>query len=295
MPGSTDAKQLVNVLNAYRICLDAIPSETLAAIGASRLQHDLQGKSRDTAISLDDEDGEIVMAETVISGASSSASADTATSSTILGIAKDPFLSTVIRISTHYSASTRPALFSFLVSLLYAFPSATGIKESIVNTLVYSSQVDSSRGLLRELWRGWIRSSALARALAQGSSTSSVSTAVTAALGNEALQHDWPNLILLAEMYARCLLTLGDDEFFANPATAAASGDAMSRNPLSIDEVIGFSALWRNIAFALYWQPELLASTGPNGKPRTVVGANVSLEALRKLATGLLQSLHARE
>lgn len=53
-------------------------------------------------------------------------------------------------------------------------------------------------------------------------------------------------LVLMVELYSRTLLTLGDDEFFAvGPATAT------SRNPLTVDEVIGFSALLRNVAFAL--------------------------------------------
>jgi ubiquitin-protein ligase E3 C len=289
-PGKTSGQYLVSTLSAYKTCLEAIPSDTLASIGVALAHHNVKGKSRETAITLDDED--TIMAGTD-QAAEPSTLLDVSTSTAILSITRDPFLSHVIRISNHFSSTTRPALFAFLVSLLYAFPLSTGIKESIVNTLVYSSQSDSSRGLLRELWRGWIRSSALARALMQGSSTTSVTTSVAAALFNEAYQQDWPNLVLMAEMYSRCLLTLGDDEFFANPGTGGS--DAMSRNPLSADEVIGFSALWRNIAFALYWQPELLESKDARGRQRTVVGTNVPLEALRKLATGLLQSLHTRE
>ena len=290
-PGSTDGRQLVAVLTAYKICLEAIPADTLASIGVSLARHDIKGTRRETDISIDVGDEYTVMSN-ADSATTVATSIDSATSATLLSITRDPLLSNVIRISTHHSATTRPALFSFLVSLLYAFPTSSGIKENIVNTLVYSSQSDSSRGLLRELWRGWIRSSPLSKALAQGSSTSSVTTSVSSALFSEAYRQDWPNLILLAEMYARCLLTLGDDEFFANPASG---NDAMSRNPLSTDEVIGFSALWRNVAFALYWQPELLGATDESGRLRSVVGTNVPLEALRKLATGLLQSLHARE
>lgn len=45
------------------------------------------------------------------------------------------------------------------------------------------------------------------------------------------------------------LHTLGDDEFFDSPT-----------NPLSLDETVSLSAIFRNIAFALYW------NTMPEGK-----------------------------
>jgi hypothetical protein len=86
--------------------------------------------------------------------------------------------------------------------------------------------------------------------------------------------------ILLVELYSRTLLTLGDDEFHT-PG---------SRNPLTVDEVIGFSALLRNVAFALYWQ-----ETQVNIKKALVSGTRATYEYLRSLATALLQQIHVRE
>merc|ERR1712093_731507 len=67
----------------------------------------------------------------------------------------------------------------------------------------------------------------------------------------------------------------------------------ISRNPLTIDEVIGVSALLRNIVFTLYWQPEVLHNDSA-GTANTIAGTRVSYEQFRKLGTGLLQMIHAR-
>ena len=303
-----NGKELVALLTAYKYLLGRIPVALLTRDGAASspatVMVEGKGKSRATAIDLSidtDEDGDIAMTGPIPGVASSQREhkgkstegfvVDATTYVTLLSMTREPFLSTIVQLSTRFSATSRPALSSFLVSLLYAFPAS--VKEGIVNSLVYSAQATSSSGLLREIWRGWVRSSALARAIASGTSSTSgtVASAVFGALADPKLQQDWPHFILLAEMYARSLLTLGDDEFFGQ---SSGETQAHSRNPLGIDEVVGFSALLRNVAFGLYWQPEVLVDPKKGG-PRFVGETNVSAEALRKLATGLLQSLHARE
>ena len=310
-----NGKELVNLLATYRYLLGRIPTALLVRDGvAGRSANAVvdgkgKGKSRATAIDLSmdaDEDGDIAMSgppaprQHQTAAPSHTSVLDVATHDTLLSMTREPFLSTIVQLSTRFSATSRPALSSFLVSLLYAFPASA--KEGIVNSLVYSSQATTSTsssgggsGLLREIWRGWVRPSALARAIASGtiSTSGTVATAVSGALADPKLQQDWPHFILLAEMYARSLLTLGDDEFFGQSGSGG-ENQAQSRNPLGIDEVVGFSALLRNVAFGLYWQPEVLVDPNKGG-PRIVAGTNVSAEALRKLATGLLQSLHARE
>ncbi len=78
---------------------------------------------------------------------------------------------------------------------------------------------------------------------------------------------------------------MGDDEFFSigrNPD--------VPRNPLTFDELTGFSRKLLNIAFTLYWRDD------PNSAQETVPGmGQVKWENVREKATKCLQALHARE
>lgn len=294
--GITSGKELVQVLGALQVVLHNTP--------ASMLSNEPKGKSRATAIEIDaaSVDRDTIMED--ISQSSKSASKPSSssgqstptpalsatTSSSIYTLISESFLSPLIALSTRYSASSRPALSSFLVSLLYAFPASK--KEDIVNTLVYSglsSSTSQTGGLLRELWRGYLRSSTLAKALNGGHVKST--SVITSLLSSEKCTGDWNHFVLVAELYSRALLTLGDDEFFSSSNTA---GTIVSRNPLTIDEVIGLSALLRNIVFTLYWQPEVLRN-GQTDTENRLAGTSVTYEQFRKLGTGLLQMIHARE
>ena len=86
----------------------------------------------------------------------------------------------------------------------------------------------------------------------------------------------------MIELYSRSLLTLGDDEFF--------SSSAASRNPLAVYEVVGFSALLRNIAFALYWQEGLTDESASQ-----LAGTHMHLADLRALTTRVLHQIYDRE
>lgn len=280
--GLKNGKELVSILNAFRLCLDNLPPGLLSG--------EPKGKSAATAIEVGlDEDED--MAVDTAPRTSASAQLDAVTYNSIEKLASENFLSALVAASTRYSGTSRPALSSFLVALIYSWPSK---RQSIVNTLVYSDMVAAGRGVIRELWRGWIRPSNLMKAISgsSGQASSSVTTSVINTFSNTQYKEDWPHLILLAELYARTLLTLGDDEFFASAGGSSRSNAPASRNPLTTDEVIGLSGLFRNIAFTLYWQPEVLTS---NGQQNNVIGSKVTLEGLRSLSTQLLQMIHARE
>lgn len=197
-------------------------------------------------------------------------------------------LSAVLSASTRYSSTTRPALASFLVSLIASWPTQ---REAIINIVMYSSGgsgAERGGGLLRELFRGYIRSSSLGRLLGTGSEKDKSGSAIVAALSDSRYVTDWPALVLLCELYSRCLLTLGDDEFYSTKGG----------NPLTLDEVVGLSGLLRNLAFALYWQETSLhlgASAGDGSSRSGVIGTRMNVEALRQLATTLLKQIHARE
>ena len=283
------AKELVATMTTLTLCLGKLSSAFFAT--------ERKGKSRAMPIDVDLSDGDTVMEDSTKPFTSavesvSFLSLDTQSTIALSQITSEPFLSSLVALSTRYSASSRPALSSFLVSLLYTWSSQ---RESIVNNLVYSGSIGSRNGLLREIWRGWIRSSPLAKTIAEaGNKTgSSATSGIISCFLDSKFEKDWPHFILISELYSRCLMTLGDDEFFAPPIP---SGDAssLSRNALTIDEVIEFSALLRNVAFALYWQPDVLKAPS-SGKANHIVGTRVTLEGLRKLVRGLLQMIHARE
>jgi len=190
-------------------------------------------------------------------------------------------LTALLQLSTRYSASTRPALAAFLVSILSTF---THHRDSILSTVMYSGPstpasgtAERGGGLLRELYRGYVRSSGVGRLLGNTQRGS----AILAGLDDGKLVGDWPALIVLAELYSRCLLTLGDDEFHS------------ARNPLSLDEVVGLSGQLRNLAFTLYWMEDSLETA--QGGAKLVAGTRLTYEGLRSLATGLLQQIYARD
>lgn len=328
----SSSKVLVGYLNTLNILLNRLPSSILVPPKKHAASADVKGKMKEVLIiddsdSDDDDDIEIIQRAREKVGTTSvkdddgdvtmQAARGPSTAQRVgarpldeLPINVDPrtyaFLTTLssrehlgslLAASTRYSATTRPALAAFLVSLIASWPSQ---RESIINVVMYSSGgsgTERGGGLLRELYRGYVRSSALGRTLGVGSEKDKSGTAIVAALTNPQLAEDWPALVLLCELYSRCLLTLGDDEFYS-----AAKG----ANPLTIDEVVGFSGLLRNLAFALYWQETSLqlGASAPsdaadeaksNGRLSTVAGTRMSVEGLRQLATTLLKQMHARE
>lgn len=193
-------------------------------------------------------------------------------------------LARLLFLSASFPTRTRAPLAAVLVSLIALFPSS---RADILGAILYSpsSSHHAGRGLLREIWRAWVVTSSLAGALSAGDRLHP--SLVYEALASPDYADTWPFVILLMELYSRCLLTMGDDEFFDDSAPLS------GRNPLSLDEVIQLSALLRNVAFQLYWtSPATFCST-----PRFVSGLGrlVRYHDLRELATKLLQQVYARD
>lgn len=168
--------------------------------------------------------------------------------------------------------ATRPALCEFLLAVLCAHAD----REQVLTTALFTSDGASSgiSGLIvREIWRGWVRSSAPARKIGTTRGIPGAEAALHAVHMHATTE--WSMLVILCELYSRCLVTLGDDEFYPDG----------SRNPLSIDEVVSLSALLRNLAFALHWH-------SVEGR---LPGTKLEFAALRDLSTRLLQQLHIRD
>lgn len=201
-------------------------------------------------------------------------------------LVSDHHLRAVLAASSCFS-TTRPALCAFLLATLQAWPSS--VRVSVLTTVLSNYEtrggtvVSQTGALVRELWRGWVRSGSLARRIHSGDAATSVHLAHTrSALQDGALGAEWPMLIVLCMLYSRCLLTLSDDEFY--PALGS-SGTA--RNPLTLDELVTLSGLLRNVAFAMYWDDSSNAVRVP--------GTRLSLLELRDAVTRLLQQLYTRD
>lgn len=199
-------------------------------------------------------------------------------------------LQSIFIASKKYATSSRPVLFSFLVAITQAWPAHVADNVLLSALYGFESRLATSNAplgaLVRELWRGWIRSSSLARAI----STPSLSMSFHADdIRREILRSDyaseWPLFLLLCMLYGRCLLTLGDDEFY--PTLLPSSSDP-PKNPLSMDELVELCRILRNLAFALIWteEPEF---------DEHVPGTRMPLGEAQKVATHLLRQLHSRD
>ncbi|KDN51329.1 HECT-domain-containing protein [Tilletiaria anomala UBC 951] len=189
-------------------------------------------------------------------------------------------INAIVAASNRFSASSRPALFRFLTSTLNAgWP--IDIRDDMLSNILYSnsnpaappgmaaaggdaarSAASATGGLVREIWRGWVRASPLAtRLTASGGGTDAVPVtsqagassglggdavgadvkAFLGTLGDPALANEWPALIVLCELYSRTLLTVGDDEFYppssASPSSSSPLRDAVTA-PLAASRVL---------------------------------------------------------
>ncbi|KAK2459462.1 hypothetical protein APHAL10511_008522 [Amanita phalloides] len=161
-------------------------------------------------------------------------------------------------------------LISFLLALIAVWPSK---KDQVLGAAgIYAS----GGGLIRELYRGYIRSSPLGRDDNPG------------AILDPANADAWPPLIFLTDLYNQMLLTMGDDEFFGTNTITAA---AVSRNPLSLDELRSLSRRLLLIAFTLFqregqadWHKGIVAPT-----------ARFTWENVRDKVTQCLVAIHSRD
>jgi ubiquitin-protein ligase E3 C len=173
--------------------------------------------------------------------------------------------------STHVHAlvaaakgDARPALAAALLALGTAWPARRA-------RVLGAVHAQAGGALVRELYRGWVRGSPLGR-----------DGAPTPAPADEAAA--WPPLLFLVELYTHALLTMHDDEFFS------ATGDDAARNPLTLDELTGFSRQLLRVVFPLYWAADAgrLAVHVPGAPSVTYAGT-------RERITACLRALHARD
>ncbi|KAK7041620.1 ubiquitin-protein ligase (E3) [Paramarasmius palmivorus] len=156
------------------------------------------------------------------------------------------------------SPVTRYPLIRFLLALVGTWPSK---RQGIL-----SFAWGANGAIVKELWRGWVRSSGLGR------DSSSTAMDVDSPGKMKEKEEAWPALLLLCEMYNSALLTMGDDEFFSTSTTSA------TRNPLSLDEITSLTRMLLNIAWNLYMSPSAPSSI-----------------ATRTIITQTLQAIHARD
>ncbi|GAA5854091.1 hypothetical protein JCM5353_002749 [Sporobolomyces roseus] len=301
-------KVLAAWLSVTNVLMDKLP---LDAFKEEKIDRKGKGKEIETIVLEDSDDeltgedeaevvtdgsGDIEMddASTTISTTPRSPPLDPRTRSLLLSLSSRTYTLTLLGLSTRYPTSTRLPLASYLCSLLAILPPAS--KDSLLNTLLYAP---AASGLLRELYRTFLRTGPLGKLLAQAKREKS--TVVMAALSDKQYKEEWPVVALVLEMYSRCLLTMGDDEFYAENAgggmgRGGGGGGSEGRNPLGLDEVVGLSAMARNAAFAMYWQ-EGSSSDSSSGEElkRKVIGLRTGYEELRSLLTRFLQQVHARD
>ncbi|KAH8114432.1 HECT-domain-containing protein [Phellopilus nigrolimitatus] len=169
--------------------------------------------------------------------------------------------------------TTRLRLYAFFLALYTAWPTC---RPDVLSGVL----AGAGGGLVRELYRGHVRGTALVRDDGESGSTQ--------VLADPAHASAWLPLIFLTDLYTQALLTMGDDEFFASRSPAAPSTSAVHRNPLTVDELVSFSRQLLNIAFTLYWSESVTSG----GKAPEIL---ISWEGVRDKVTKLLQAIHARD
>lgn len=163
--------------------------------------------------------------------------------------------------------TAKTELFVFLISLFAVWEPC---RDDVLSALLASGG-----GLIRELYRNYVRSSPLGKLENDTMSFIDPESAAT-----------WPFLIILVDVYTYALRTMGDDEFFASRNQKFST--LANRNPLTVDEVIALSKQVLNIAFTLYWKDTF-------NTDQRVPNTTCTWESVRDKMTILLQAIHARE
>ncbi|KAH9948904.1 HECT-domain-containing protein [Amylocystis lapponica] len=162
---------------------------------------------------------------------------------------------------------SRLNIITFCFALSAVWPTR---KDKVLSSVV----AYNAGGLVREIYRGYVRGAGLGK------------DDNAASLTNPELVASWPPLLFLVDLYTQALLTMGDDEFFSS-----GSGDGSPRNPLTLDELTSFSRQLLNIAFTLYWREDQ-TNVQEGGVPGLGI---MKWETVREKMTKCLQAIHARD
>ncbi|KAL7326000.1 ubiquitin-protein ligase (E3) [Mucor circinelloides] len=166
---------------------------------------------------------------------------------------------------------------SFFNTLMLRWPMK---KDAILHTLLYKSS--NTHNLLQLLWQSWSASTEAAFFNNDGNMMAHLADAVKyVSDSKKASCESWSVLFLLCEVYARSLLTLGDDEFLDKKATHA--------NPLQLNQVIDLGRQLKNISFVMFWRANSMDLSQPIGF------TGIQLNQLRSSVTHLLQQIHMRD
>ncbi|KAI0061554.1 HECT-domain-containing protein [Artomyces pyxidatus] len=268
------APSLATVLDLFTAILNTIPPrsfQTFRSTATAPLDVRMADPDPDPDPDSDDEDADHLARVSIVTSFAPPPALPELDTKTLARLKPFPGVAHITKLLsiTQRHSSTRPSLYSLILALCTVWS-----KEA--NSVLSFIVVSTGGGVVRELYRGFVRNSPLGR------------DESVAALTDPTTASAWPPLLFLADLYSQSLLTMGDDEFFSSISQAAASN--APRNPLTIDELIVFSRQLLNVAFTLYWREEEI------GVERgTVPGMLLSWEGARAKVTRCLQAIHARD
>ncbi|KAF7289578.1 HECT-domain-containing protein [Mycena chlorophos] len=180
-------------------------------------------------------------------------------------------LNDLLRITQKQPDAARRALFDLILALEGIWPAK---RTDILGAIVVGG---SGTSVIKELWRGSVRRASATSILQEYARPASPS------------DPNLPAVLFLADLYNHALLTMGDDEFFAQQTTPQGS-----RNPMSTDELIVLTRLLLDIAFGLYQgrQDVDASETTETFGPKSV---RFTWEEVREKVTKCLVAIHARD
>ncbi|KAJ3735038.1 HECT-domain-containing protein [Lentinula guzmanii] len=197
-------------------------------------------------------------------------------------------ITSVLDVSKSLSSS-RYHLITFISAVCGVWPS----KQNDILIHLWSW---NGGGLVREIWRGWVRGGGLGSNLVSSEPQTTDRMDLRGAAPN-ADEDSWAPLLLLADLYSHGLMTMGDDEFFSS-TTMEAGSSAAHRNPLTLDEISTFTRQLLNIAWVLWmYVVELGNEPSSSSFAPTVPIPRVRLSWLeiREKVTKCLLAINARD
>ncbi|KAJ4469179.1 hypothetical protein C8R41DRAFT_778168 [Lentinula lateritia] len=207
---------------------------------------------------------------------------DSRTLKRLLNLPSPTHITSILSASKSLGSSRYP-----LITFIYAI---YGVWPSKQNDILAHLWSWNGGGLVREIWRGWVRGGGL------GSNLVSLDPKASAPNADE---DPWAPLLLLADLYSHGLITMGDDEFFSSDSTVIGTrSSAAHRNPLTLDEISTFTRQLLNIAWSLWMYggdleidplPSILTSAVPNPRVR------LTWLEIRGKVTKCLLAINARD
>ncbi|KAF9078553.1 hypothetical protein BDP27DRAFT_1309750 [Rhodocollybia butyracea] len=187
---------------------------------------------------------------------------DSRTLKRLLTLPSAAHINSVLTVSKNLGSS-RYSLITFIYAIVGVWPS----RQNDILTHLWSW---NGGGLVREIWRGWVRGGGLGSKLGSENTDPNAmdvendagltsrpshfeplrpSNTPSRLLGIYNDEDPWAPLLLLADLYSQGLVTMGDDEFFS---ASVGSTSTAQKNPLSLHEIAAFTQQLLNIAWVLW-------------------------------------------